>query len=134
MTVMLNNQTQRHSINWVTSSEPLHQILDEGSGCPRRSAGTTIHEWTSAKALEPLWKFLFRSLKKRNGIIEDPLRVEEESTEGSESEEKSDKEENHAKEDLRGKKDLRKKILTKPSKDEESSSSEENKKPKKRRK
>jgi hypothetical protein len=43
--------------NWVSSSQPLDTKLG-GSGIPKVSAGHPQHEWTSASAIDSVFKFL----------------------------------------------------------------------------
>ncbi|KAL5489371.1 hypothetical protein EMCRGX_G018458 [Ephydatia muelleri] len=53
------NFITRHAVNWVTSTEPLDTELQYSSNDARRvSAGTTVHEETSWKAMESIFAYL----------------------------------------------------------------------------
>ncbi len=44
-------------INWVVDTEDVDTELGEGDCCLIRSAGHTIHEWTSHTAIDAIFKY-----------------------------------------------------------------------------
>jgi len=55
----------KNAINWVTSREPLDTDLgfSNSQSCKRRSAGHTVHEFTSGFCINPLFDFIKLKLK-----------------------------------------------------------------------
>lgn len=49
---------RKHAINWVQSDKPLDTPEHSGDGCKCLSSGHHKHEYTSASAIESVFKFL----------------------------------------------------------------------------
>ncbi|UJR15111.1 hypothetical protein I4U23_002077 [Adineta vaga] len=48
---------KQKTINWVTDTEKTDTVIGESDCCQLRSAGHTIHEWTSHTAIDAIFKY-----------------------------------------------------------------------------